>query len=105
MSPKALAVAGLLALTSSRLTTCRSPGEGGGDATQPQSQKTVEITAAAASALTARERTEWSDEVSHLLWPCSDQAVPLAQCVSQNRPCRACAPAVRRACEQIQPGK
>jgi protein-disulfide isomerase len=105
MSPKALAVAGLLALTSSRLTTCRSPGEGGGDAAQPQTQKTVEIKGVDASALTARERTEWSDEVSHLLAPCPDQAVPLAQCVNENRPCRACAPAVRYLLEQVQRGK
>jgi protein-disulfide isomerase len=105
MSPKALAVAGLLALTSSRLTTCRSPGEGGGDATQPQSQKTVEIKGIDSSALTARERTEWSDEVSHLLSPCPDQAVPLAQCVNENRPCRACTPAVRYLLEQVQRGK
>jgi protein-disulfide isomerase len=105
MSPKAIAVAGLLALTSSRLTTCRSPGEGGGDATQPQTQKPVEIKGVDSSALTARERTEWSDQVSHLLSPCPDQAVPLVQCVNENRPCRACTPAVRYLLEQVQRGK
>ncbi len=105
MSPKVLAVAGLLALTSSRLTTCRSPGEGGGDATQPQTQKPVEIKGVDSSALTARERTEWSDQVSHLLAPCPDQPVPLAQCVNENRPCRACAPAVRYLLEQVQRGR
>jgi protein-disulfide isomerase len=105
MSPKALAVAGLLALTSSRLTTCRSPGEGGGDASQPQTQKPVEIKGVDSSALTARERTEWSDQVSHLLAPCPDQPVPLAQCVNENRACRACAPAVHYLLEQVQRGR
>jgi hypothetical protein len=104
MSPKALAVIGLLALTS-RLSTCRSPGESGGDATpQKSSEKVVEVEGVDSSALTARERTEWSDDVSHLLAPCSDQAVPLAQCVNENRPCRACLPAVRFLLERVQRG-
>jgi len=105
MSPKALAVAGLLALTGSRLTTCRSPGEGGGDASQPHSEKAVAVKGVDSSALTARERTEWSDEVSHLLAPCADQPVPLAQCVNENRACRACVPAVRFLLEQVQRGR
>jgi len=104
MSPKALAVVGLLALTS-RLSTCRSPGESGGDATpQKSSEKVVEVKGVDSSVLSARERTEWSDDVSHLLAPCPDQAVPLAQCVNENRPCRACAPAVRFLLERVQRG-
>jgi protein-disulfide isomerase len=105
MSPKALAVAGLLALTGSRLTTCRSPGEGGGDASQPHSEKTVEVKGVDASSLTARERTDWSDDVSHLLAPCADQPVPVAQCVNENRACRACLPAARFLLEQVQRGR
>jgi protein-disulfide isomerase len=104
MSPKALAVIGLLALTS-RLSTCRSPGESGADATpQKSSEKVVEVKGVDSSALTARERTEWSDDVSHLIAPCPDQAVPLAQCVNENRPCRACLPAVRYLLERVQRG-
>ncbi len=104
MSPKALAVIGLLALTS-RLSTCRSPGESGADATpQKSSEKVVDVKGVDSSALTARERTEWSDDVSHLLAPCADQAVPLVQCVNENRPCRACVPAVRFLLERVQRG-
>lgn len=104
MSPKALAVIGLLALTS-RLSTCRSPGESGGDATpQKSSEKVVDVKGVDSSALTARERTEWSDDVSHLMAPCADQAVPLAQCVNEDRPCRACLPAVRFLLERVQRG-
>jgi protein-disulfide isomerase len=105
MSPKALAVAGLLALTGSRLTTCRSPGEGGGDATQPHSEKAVEVKGVDSSALSGRERTEWSDHVSHLLTPCADQPVPLAQCVNEGRSCRACLPAVRFLLQEVQHGR
>jgi protein-disulfide isomerase len=105
MSPKALVVVGLLALTS-RLSTCRSPGESSGDASQPQtSEKIVEVKGVDSSALSARERTEWSDDVSHLLAPCPDQAVPLAQCVNEARPCRACLPAVRYLLDQVQRGR
>lgn len=104
MSPKALAVVGLLALTS-RLSTCRSPGESGGDATpQHNSEKVVDVKGVDSSALTARERTEWSDDVSHLMAPCPDQAVPLAQCVNESRPCRACLPAVHFLLERVQRG-
>lgn len=105
MSPKALAVAGLVALFSSRLTTCRSPGEGGGDASQPPAAKTVEVKGVDTSALSSRERGEWSENVSQLLAPCPDQAVPLAQCVNENRSCKACLPAVRFLVEQVRRGK
>src|SRR5678815_4724818 len=105
MSPKALALAGLVALTSSRLTTCRSPGEGG-DASQPQTEKTVvDVKGVDTSSLTARERSDWSESVSHLISPCPDQAVPLAQCVNENRPCKACSPAVRYLLTEVRRGR
>ncbi len=105
MSAKAVAVAGLVALLSSRLTTCRSPGESGGDASQPRSAKVVEVKGVDSSALTARERADWSDSVSVLLAPCPDQAVPLAQCVNESRSCKACLPAVRYVLEQVRRGR
>jgi protein-disulfide isomerase len=105
MSPKALALAGLVALTSSRLTTCRSPGEGGGDASQPPTEKAVEVKGVDTSTLTARERSDWSESVSHLMSPCPDQAVPLAQCVNESRPCKACAPAVRFLLTEVRRGR
>jgi protein-disulfide isomerase len=105
MSSKALAVVGLVALLSSRLTTCRSPGEGGGDATQPRSPKVVDVKGVDSSQLTARERGDWSESVSTLLTPCPDQPVPLAQCVNENRACKACLPAVRYLLEQVRRGR
>ncbi|HWP08464.1 MAG TPA: thioredoxin domain-containing protein [Polyangiaceae bacterium] len=105
MSSKALAVAGLVALLSSRLTTCRSPGEGGGDASQPHSEQAVQLKGIDTSSLTARERSDWSESVSHLMSPCPDQAVSLAQCVNENRPCRACQPAVRLLLAEVRRGR
>jgi protein-disulfide isomerase len=105
MSPKVLAVAGLVALFGSRLTTCRSPGEGAGDASPSSSPKAVEVKGVDSSALTARERADWSESVSALLAPCPDQAVPLAQCVNENRSCKACLPAVRYLLEQVRRGR
>ncbi|HEV8551232.1 MAG TPA: hypothetical protein VGQ57_19425, partial [Polyangiaceae bacterium] len=105
MSPKLLAITGLLALVSSRLTTCRSPGEGGGDASQPHAEKAVEVKGVDTSALTARERTDWSESVSHLMSPCPDQAVPLAQCVNEGRACRACLPAVKFLLTEVSRGR
>ena len=104
MSPKALAVIGLLALSSSRLTTCRSPGEGSGDRSQPQ-EKNVAVKGIDTSSLTARERSEWSAEVSELLSPCPDQPVSIAQCVNEGRKCAGCAPAARYLLAQVQRGR
>jgi protein-disulfide isomerase len=81
---------------SARLTTCRSPGEGG---TEPSPAKTevvdVTLPSVDTSALTTREKSEWSRYVSEFLTPCADQPVSLAECVKQARPCKACAPAAR----------
>ena len=104
MSPKVLAVVGLVSFFSSRLTTCRSPGEGGGDQSQPR-EKVVEVKGIDTTALTARERTEWSAEVSELLSPCPDQPVSIAQCVNESRKCTACLPAARYLLEQVRRGR
>src|SRR5262245_14286317 len=105
MPPKALAVLGLVALFSSRLTTCRSPGGGGGDASNPQAEKVVEVKGVDTSALTSRERTSFSTYASELLSPCPDQPVSVAQCVNESRACAACLPAARLLVEQVRRGK
>jgi protein-disulfide isomerase len=45
--------------------------------------------------LVRRERHTWWQLVSQLYAPCADQAVSLAQCVREARPCAACLPAAR----------
>jgi protein-disulfide isomerase len=104
MSSK-LAVFGLLALAASRLTTCRSPGEAGGDASQGRSDKVVALKGIDTASLTARERSDWSRAVSELLSPCPDQPVSVEQCVNESRPCTSCAPAARYLVDQVKRGR
>ncbi|HWA78027.1 MAG TPA: thioredoxin domain-containing protein [Polyangiaceae bacterium] len=78
------------------MTTCRSPGEGGSEPS-PAKRETVDVTLPQVdtSALTTREKSDWSGYVSEFLTPCADQPVSIAQCVQQSRPCKACVPAAR----------
>lgn len=87
---------GFSTLLSARLTTCRSPGEGGTDPSPAKTESAnVTLNGVDTSALTTREKAEWSRYVSEFLTPCSDQPVSIAECVQQSRPCKACAPAAR----------
>lgn len=56
------------------------------------------------SQLVARERHTWWQLVSQLYAPCADQAVSIAQCVREQRPCAACVPAARLVASQIRAG-
>jgi protein-disulfide isomerase len=89
------------------LGACRSPAD------SPKEPPPVEETAAPApanlpgvdiSSLTPREQAKWSESVSGLLAPCSDQPVNLAQCVSESRPCNACLPAAKFLVERVRRG-
>jgi protein-disulfide isomerase len=105
MAPKTLVVLGLLAFSGSRLTTCRSPGSGGGEASNAQPEKTVDLKGVDTSALTAREKADWSSYVSEALSPCPDQPVSVAQCVNESRPCSACKPAAQYLVAQVRRGR
>ncbi len=99
----ALIAATLLSL---RLSTCRSPGEGGkGPDPAPETPELVELKGVDTSGLRAREKREWSSAVSELLAPCPDQPVSLAACVKESRDCKACAPAAEFLVKQVQKGK
>src|SRR5450432_4215804 len=94
------------ALFNSQLTTCRSPGEGGTEAAPTHAEvKDVTLNGVDTSALTGREKSEWSRYVSELLAPCPDQPVNLAQCVQENRSCKQCAPAAAYLVKQVQRGR
>ena len=94
------------ALLNFELTTCRSPGEGGSEAAPAHAEvKDVNLKGVDTSALTGREKSEWSRYVSELLAPCPDQPVNLAQCVSENRSCKQCAPAASYLVKQVQRGR
>jgi len=57
------------------------------------------------SELTAREQCEWSRQMTELMAPCPDQAVPLSECVGKQRACSACLPAAQFLLEQVRSGK
>jgi protein-disulfide isomerase len=106
MTLRAAALFGLLAISATRLTTCRSPGETTGNGTPERPEpKDVNLAGVDTSAFTSREKGEWSGLVSDLLAPCPDQPVSLAQCVQESRPCRACAPAARFLVDQVKQGR
>jgi protein-disulfide isomerase len=94
------------ALLNFQLTTCRSPGEGGSEAAPAHAEvKDVTLNGVDTSALTGREKAEWSRYVSELLAPCPDQPVNLAQCVQENRSCKQCTPAASYLVKQVQRGR
>ena len=94
------------ALFNSQLTTCRSPGEGGSEAAPARAEvKDVTLNGVDSSALTGREKSDWSRYVSELLAPCPDQPVNLAQCVQENRSCKQCLPAASYLVKQVQRGR
>lgn len=56
------------------------------------------------SALTPREKKEWSSYVSELLSPCRDTPVPIAQCVKEKRACSRCVPAAKYVLKGVRDG-
>jgi protein-disulfide isomerase len=95
-----------VALFNSQLTTCRSPGEGGSEAAPARTEvKDVTLNGVDTSALTGREKGDWSRYVSELLSPCPDQPVSLSQCVLENRSCKQCLPAASYLVKQVQRGR
>ncbi|HVJ15055.1 MAG TPA: thioredoxin domain-containing protein [Polyangiaceae bacterium] len=106
MTLRAAWMFGLFAILGTKLTTCRSPGESGSDAAPGKTEvKDVNLPGIDTSALTAREKSEWSYLVSERLAPCPDQPVSVAKCVSESRPCRACVPAAGYLVDQVRAGR
>lgn len=87
------------------MTTCRSPGDPGGE-TNPGKPEVVNATLKGidTSDLTSREKAEWSRYVTEFLAPCPEHPVSLAQCVNEDRPCKACGPAARYLKQQARRG-
>ena len=95
-----------VSLLSLKLSTCRSPGEGGkGADSASETPRVVELAGVDTSKLTAREKREWSAAVGELLAPCPSQPVNLAQCVQESRDCKTCAPAAEFLARQVQKGR
>lgn len=106
LSFRAASALALFAFLNTKLTTCRSPGESAADASPTRSEtKDVNLPGVDTTSLTSREKSEWSRFVSELRSPCADQPVSVAQCVSESRSCRACAPAAKALAKQVQRGR
>src|SRR5688572_900562 len=85
-------------------SACSSRGGGGAEGPAGGAGDVV-LADVDTSALTAREKSEWSGYVSELLAPCPDQPVSIAECVQQSRPCAACRPAAKFLVHQVSKGK
>jgi protein-disulfide isomerase len=56
------------------------------------------------SAMTPRERHEWSALVSELLAPCPNAPVSVAQCIEETRPCGSCGQAAKWIASAVRNG-
>jgi hypothetical protein len=95
----------LACLSALSLLACQSQNPAKGEQPTSTAPKTIELPGIDTSQLTAREKEQWSASVTELLAPCSDQAVSLAQCVTEKRKCDACVPAARFLVEQVTRGR
>ena len=83
-------------------STCSKATDG---EVKPAAAPEVSLKGVDTSPLTPRERREWASQVSELLAPCPEVPVSIAQCVSENRPCKTCLPAAQFLLKQVQAGK
>ena len=85
-------------------STCHGQSNGSDVSKDAVPASEVSIAGVDTSALTPRERTEWSTYVSELLAPCSDTPVPIAQCVNEKRSCAKCLPAAKYVLKGVRDG-
>jgi protein-disulfide isomerase len=64
----------------------------------------VDLPGVDSSQLTPREKHEFSQYVRELPAPCSDVAVPLAQCILERRACDGCLPAAQSVMKAVREG-
>lgn len=90
---------------------CRDASNSSGGSAKPdtpapaESSSVVSIKGIDTTALTPRERREWSAQISELLSPCPDVPVSIAQCAKEARPCKACVPAAQMLLKQVLAGR
>jgi protein-disulfide isomerase len=94
----------LLLFSLSSSSTCR--GQSGGEVSKDPSTPSTEVTIPGVdtSALTPREKKEWSGYVSSFLAPCNDVPVSVAQCAIEKRNCSRCAPAAKFILKAVRDG-
>ncbi|HEY3819395.1 MAG TPA: thioredoxin domain-containing protein [Polyangiaceae bacterium] len=72
--------------------------------TQAAEVKDVVLPGIDTSAMTPRERHEYSSLVTDLLAPCPNVPVSIAQCVQEKRPCSACVQAAKSIAHAVREG-
>jgi protein-disulfide isomerase len=94
----------LLLLSLASNSTCH--GQSGGEVSKDPSTPVADVTIPGVdiSALTPREKKEWSGYVSSLLAPCSDVPVSIAQCALEKRKCSKCVPAAKSILKAVRDG-
>jgi len=95
-----------LILLNCKLVGCRSPNQGAGGAASGQETASPEVSLPGVdtSALTGRERRQWSGHVAALQAPCESVKLSLAQCVKESAACAACLPAAKYVMGQVRAG-
>jgi protein-disulfide isomerase len=99
-----------LGLTVLGWSSCRDSSASSGEpqaaasaAASPE-QKDVVLPGVDTSAMTPRERHEWSALVSELLAPCPNAPVSVAQCIQETRPCGSCGQAAKWIASAVRNG-
>lgn len=98
----------LVLLSLCSLPACQTQTQPNGEpaATAPvEKTGAIDLPGVDTSNLTKREKTQWSTYVTELLAPCSDQAVTIAQCVTEKRNCDTCLPSAQFLVDQVTAGK
>ncbi|MEO7111313.1 MAG: thioredoxin domain-containing protein [Polyangiaceae bacterium] len=92
------------ALLASSGSTCHGQSSSGDVSKDDKPPPNVELAGVDTSALTPREKSEWSQYVSEFLSPCSDTPVPIAQCVNEKRACNKCVPSAKFVLKAVRDG-
>jgi protein-disulfide isomerase len=97
-----------LAFALGALPGCRdsnaSSSAGGPAPTQAAEVKDIVLPGVDTSAMTPRERHEWSAAVEEALAPCPNVPVSVAQCIQESRPCGSCVEAAKWIARAIRGG-
>lgn len=96
-----------LILLNCKVVGCRSPNQGAGGAASGQEAAAapeVSLPGVDTSALTGRERRQWSGHVSALPAPCDNVKATLKDCVKDGAACSACLPAAKYLVSQVRAG-
>jgi protein-disulfide isomerase len=106
---RTLAFLAILAAVSGGAAACKdssggAPGEPQATAATTPEVKEVVLPGVDTSAMTPRERREFSSLVSDLFAPCTNVPVPLATCVLDKRPCAQCLPASKFIAHAVRAG-